>query len=87
MVAQPSRKHPGVRDAVVVVSRFQCLLLTASDGLFCPCPAPRRGRRGLLPHPAAAVSGDGGDQRRWDGPLLHTGGHLLQHLHRLCAKR
>lgn len=33
MVAQLSRKHHGVRDAAVV-SRFQCLLLTASDGLF-----------------------------------------------------
>lgn len=86
MVAQLSRKHHGVRDAAVV-SRFQCF---ASDGfwwLVCPCDARRRGRWRLLPHPAAAVSGDGGDQRRWDGPLLHPSGHLLQHLHRLRAKR
>lgn len=40
-----------------------------------------------MSHPAAAVSGHRGDQHRWDCVLLHPGGHVLQHLHRLHSQR
>ena len=36
--------------------------------------------------PAAAVYGHRGDQHRRHGPVLHPGGHLLQHMHRLLRQ-
>lgn len=47
----------------------------------------RRGGWRLLPDPAPAVCGYRGDQHRWDRLVLHPGGHLLQHLHRLHSQR
>lgn len=46
----------------------------------------RWGEWRFLPDPPAALSGDCGDQHRRHRSLLHPGGHILQHLHRLHPK-